>query len=213
MKIFLVRHAETQDRVEKRKQTLETPLSEIGRRQAAAIAERMVQEKVDQILSSPLARTLETAEAIAAKINLPITQLSVLREKEEPNLAGLAYADPRHDKYLTQVALHGHEIDWTFEGVGESLKDVLARARQVQQLLIDHYRSQNILLVTHGYLIGCLLGICVLGPQADDKVMGHFLQSLNIKNTGLTELVFDENNQRWKLVLLNDYLHTRPLNT
>ncbi len=67
--IILVRHAEN-DWVRTGKLAGWTPgvhLNEYGRLQAAALAERLSTTRIVAIYSSPLERTLETAEAIAAR--------------------------------------------------------------------------------------------------------------------------------------------------
>ncbi len=67
IKIILVRHGETEWNRVKRIQGSgsDTPLSEIGLGQAAAVALRLKNEKIQAIYSSPLQRALHTAQAIA----------------------------------------------------------------------------------------------------------------------------------------------------
>ena len=50
------------------------PLTERGKRQSTALATRWIEEKkrFDLIISSPLVRARETAEIIAAKLNIQI---------------------------------------------------------------------------------------------------------------------------------------------
>lgn len=55
-------------------------LTELGHPQAEAAAERLKDEKIDKIFSSSCGRAVETAEHIAARHNLMITQLDFMRE-------------------------------------------------------------------------------------------------------------------------------------
>jgi probable phosphoglycerate mutase len=76
--IYLVRHGETEWNLERRMQgRLESRLTALGRRQAAAMA-GLLAEHVDadlepwRLISSPLGRARETAEAIGARLGLAV---------------------------------------------------------------------------------------------------------------------------------------------
>ena len=73
--ITLLRHGESVGNAESRWQgQAEFPLTDRGRSQALALAERWKNEKMkfDFVISSPLSRARETAEIIAAKLGLMI---------------------------------------------------------------------------------------------------------------------------------------------
>ena len=72
MKIIFVRHGHPDYKKD--------CLTEIGHPQAEAAAERLKDEKIDKIFSSSCGRAVETACHIAARHNLPITQLDFMRE-------------------------------------------------------------------------------------------------------------------------------------
>ena len=55
-------------------------LTELGHPQAEAAAERLKNEKIDRIFSSSCGRAVETAQHIATRHNLEITQLDFMRE-------------------------------------------------------------------------------------------------------------------------------------
>ena len=64
MKVYFVRHGQTNSNKESRHQFPETPLSDHGLTQADAVAKRFKHLKVDLIISSPYTRALQTATAI-----------------------------------------------------------------------------------------------------------------------------------------------------
>lgn len=72
MKIIFVRHGHPDYRKD--------CLTELGHPQAEAAAERLKDEKIDRIFSSSFGRAVETAEHIAARHDLPITQLDFMCE-------------------------------------------------------------------------------------------------------------------------------------
>jgi len=68
MKIFFVRHGETDANAKKimMGQRIDEPLNEFGRRQAEELAS-LLPNSFDIIFSSPLKRTAQTAEIISKK--------------------------------------------------------------------------------------------------------------------------------------------------
>lgn len=68
MKIFLVRHGESEGNLGGTLQgcRLDTPLTRRGRRQAEALAVRLAEAEIDDVVASPMARARETAEICAA---------------------------------------------------------------------------------------------------------------------------------------------------
>lgn len=72
MRIFFIRHGDPNYK--------DDCLTDIGRLQAAAMAERMKDEGVTEIISSSCGRAYETAKHLADKLSLPITQYDELRE-------------------------------------------------------------------------------------------------------------------------------------
>ena len=72
MKIIFVRHGHPNYQLD--------CLTELGHPQAEAAAERLKDEKIDKIFSSSCGRAVQTAEHIAARHNLDVTQLDFIRE-------------------------------------------------------------------------------------------------------------------------------------
>lgn len=72
MRIIFVRHGEPD--------YAHDCLTEEGRRQAAAAAERLAGEGISEIYASPCGRASETASYTAARLGLPVTTLDYMRE-------------------------------------------------------------------------------------------------------------------------------------
>lgn len=64
--VYLVRHAESEANTKGvyQGQTYDTPLSALGRKQADALAKRLRDKRIARLVTSPLTRTRQTAEAI-----------------------------------------------------------------------------------------------------------------------------------------------------
>ena len=84
--MILVRHGQSEFNVHYNRTRIdpgiEDPaLTELGRRQAAEAAGQLAREGVRRLLVSPYRRTLETAEVIAAALDLPIVIEPMIRER------------------------------------------------------------------------------------------------------------------------------------
>ncbi len=141
---------------------LDSPLTELGRRQADAAASGLVtRTDVTRVIASDLSRARETGAAIARALGLALELDAALREQSlgemEGRLAAELAAVPD-----AEVPGHLHEIRW---GGGESVADVHARLSTFLTRL-DAEASGSVVLVTHGHAaqIGaaCVRG---LGPR------------------------------------------------
>lgn len=74
-------------------------LNDLGRRQAAYAAERLVNRGIEAIHSSPLDRTVETATIIAERLGLPVETQQALEELDFGDWSGKTIEElkPRED--------------------------------------------------------------------------------------------------------------------
>ena len=71
--IYVFRHGQTDYNVERRVMgQLDIPLNNVGHAQATELAEKLATAAIGAVYSSPLARAMETARAVANKIGVPI---------------------------------------------------------------------------------------------------------------------------------------------
>jgi broad specificity phosphatase PhoE len=157
MSIILIRHGETALNAARVLQPADTPLSERGRRQAEAVAIRLAAMKIDGIVSSDLARAVETSRAIATATGLAPRTSALLQERNFGDLRGRAYDGLRFDPIAMEDAPPN----------GESMTVFDARVKQVVALLCEwHGASGGILaVVTHGLLIRTLVERHLLLPM------------------------------------------------
>ena len=100
MRLFLVRHAEAAPGEPDELR----PLTETGRAAARALGERLAQEQPDAVVSSPLLRARETAEAIARAAGLEATA-------DERLAPGATADDVRAVARGETVVVVGHQPD------------------------------------------------------------------------------------------------------
>ena len=83
-KVFVIRHAEAGNRRTWTGDDRTRPLSEEGRLQGLAIAERYADQGLERIVSSPYARCVQTVEALSAATGIEIEHHEALAEGADP---------------------------------------------------------------------------------------------------------------------------------
>jgi broad specificity phosphatase PhoE len=104
--LLAIRHGETVWNEEKRYQGHgDSPLTETGRHQVAALGRRMKKIRFDALISSDLGRAQETASIVADYTGHPLEMDSRLRERNYGVLEGLTVHEikARHSKILNQL--------------------------------------------------------------------------------------------------------------
>lgn len=146
--VYLTRHGESDWNAANRFQGhSDRPLTDLGRRQAEALAEVVAQENVDAIYSSPLIRALETARIVAARTGLEVTELDGLREVDTGSWSGLSRAEVQErfpegfERWIAGGS--GWEDGETYEEMGER---VLGAIRAIAAA----HPNGRVLVVSHG---------------------------------------------------------------
>ena len=156
-RLFLVRHGATQLTAEDRfSGAVGVDLSEEGRQQVRLLAGRLAGEVISAVYCSPLGRTVETAEILAAPHGLPSISRDGLREIHHGRWEGLTRQEVEA-RYAAEYA--AWEADpFTFAPVeGESGVAVLARALPVIREIVVAHAGQNVLVVSHKATLRLLL--------------------------------------------------------
>lgn len=129
-------------------------LSELGKQEARALAERLPDVPIHGIYSSPLERALETAAPLAERLSLRIEPTEELIEFDFGDWTGLSFqeleGDPRWRQFNTFRS--GTRVPG-----GESMLEVQARAIACLQRLHQTRPDQTLLLVSHCDLIRAIL--------------------------------------------------------
>lgn len=183
--LYIVRHGYSVGNAEKRfAGRADFPLNETGRRQAACTAEFMRDTPLDVILSSPLLRAKETAEAIAKTHGLAITILPDLAEISFGELDGLPVEEvaARYPDVFT--TWRNRIIDAAFPG-GESTREVAARAQRVLGEILRTYADKRVCVVSHGALIKFMLA------YIEDAPLDQLASREFVKNASVSALTFD----------------------
>jgi broad specificity phosphatase PhoE len=197
IEITLIRHAETAGNLNHVWQGQgDSPLTALGRRQAAGLGERLADEDFDLVLASDLGRVLETA-SLAGFDPRPDPSW---REVDIGRWEGLTREQvaERFPEELRALS-RGEEVA---VGGGETWPEFGARCDAALRRLIDGMQDgQRALVVAHGGVIGSLMGR-LLGFRN----RGRPWPMARVRNTSLTRLRVSEG--RVSLAAFNDALHT-----
>lgn len=198
----LLRHGETALTPEKRfSGTGDHELSEVGRRQAEAVAAALAARgTIQAIVSSPLKRCRQTAEAVAARLGLDVRIDDGLRETDFGAWEGLTFGEVR-ERY-------GDDLDaWLASpkaaptGGGESFATVAKRVAATRDRLVREYRGRTVLVVTHVTPIKTLVRLAIGAPPES-----LFRMELSAASVSAVAYYADGNAS---LRLLNDTGHLR----
>jgi 2,3-bisphosphoglycerate-dependent phosphoglycerate mutase len=162
MLLYCVRHGESLYNAEGRVQgRADVSLSELGHRQAAALAEALADEQLDALYASPLARARQTAEYVARVTGLPIVLADDLMEIHVGVFQELLWMQIAEVHPEAAWRWHSRDPDYRIPG-GESRRDLMLRGATALERIRDrgHRRAA---VVAHGGILTAafkaLLGI------------------------------------------------------
>jgi ribonuclease H / adenosylcobalamin/alpha-ribazole phosphatase len=162
----LLRHGQTVLSAEKRYAgTTDVPLTALGVRQAAAVAERLAAGAgPETIVASPLLRARTTADAVAARCGVPVVLDEGLRETDFGAWEGLTFAEVR-ERWPAELAAWLADPAVAPPG-GESFAVVADRVTDALGRILDSYAGQRVLVVSHVTPIKTLVTAALLAPPA-----------------------------------------------
>ena len=141
LRLYIARHGETDWNVQHKLQGMtDIPLNPNGRAQAAALAESLKGVHLDAIYSSTLSRSRETAQTVAGK-TMTVKSLDGFRERNYGHFQGGSDADP---EYVKRMNVWDDRLD-----DGESLNQLLARAKESLAQVRREHPAGNVLIVAH----------------------------------------------------------------
>ena len=164
MTVFhLLRHGERQSGRVLAGRTPGIGLTERGRADIAAVAERLAGENIAALYSSPLQRTRESAEIVAARLGLPIGFRDDVIELDFGEWTGATFdairADPRWHAWRTHRSLA------RIPG-GESMRQVQRRVVEALMEINERHLDETVAVVSHGDVIRSAL-LFALGMPLD----------------------------------------------
>ena len=174
-------------------------LSPRGRAEIAAVAARLAEEKIEALYASPLQRTQETAEILAARLGLPVQYREDVIEIDYGEWTGLTFDEIRQDERWQMwarsrsiAAVPGGE---SWRRVQERVVGVLFDLRQV-------HPEGSVVIISHGDVIRAAL-LFALGMPLD------FYARIEVALASISTIRLDDSGIR--VLALNEWPRLPPL--
>ena len=205
-KITLVRHGQSESNLTGHWQGQgNSPLSEAGRTQARALAQRLRARRFDRIISSDLRRAADTARATAEVLELEPELRHQWREIDVGTWEGLTQQEVEEHFPEQMAALK--KGDSIKVGGGESWVDLAARSVRALHTLRSELRpGDHALVFAHGGVIASLVASILNLIPSRPRRLG------NVANAAMTTLRFETpEDAAPSLEVFNDGTHVDPL--
>ncbi len=201
MRLLCIRHGQSVTNNQGRFQgQLDSPLTDLGREQARALARRLVREgwSLSAIHTSDLSRAAETAQILGDALRAPVFPDERLREHDVGILTGLTLVQIEEQYPEINRALHHDPVLPAIPG--EESQDAFRQrvVSMLDQIRSSHGEEQAVAIVSHGRTLGMIL-VDLLGLDPDRRMPFRF------GNTSLN--VVELYPHRDLLACLNDLCH------
>lgn len=200
----LLRHGETALTPQKRfsgSGGSDPELSAAGRRQAAAVAGSLAARgTVQSVVSSPLRRCRETAQAVADRLGLTVTVEEGLREVDFGAWEGLTFAEVR-ERFPEDLQAWLDSPRAAPTGGGESFAAATRRISATRDRLLAAHAGRTTLLVTHVTPVKILVRLALGAPPES-------LFRMELSAASVSEVAYYADGNA-SVRLLNDTAHLR----
>jgi broad specificity phosphatase PhoE len=167
-------------------------LSEQGRAEIASVGDRLAEDNIEALYSSPLQRARESAEILADQFDLPVQYREDLLELDFGEWTGLTFDAVRADERW-QVWSSCRSIA-TVPG-GESMRQVQERVVKALFELRQSHSNGTVVLVSHGDVIRAAL-LFALGMPLDlysrIEIALASISTIHIDDSGIRVLAVNE---------------------
>jgi phosphoserine phosphatase len=199
--ILLTRHGETHWNTVRRIQGhLDSPLTEFGELQAKWLGERLVNEPIDVVYTSPLLRAHSTAKIIVGTRDIPIIPCDELKEISLGSWEGLLLEE------VNQINPEQNHNFWNEPEKyvpidGESFEALRERSSHFFAKYIQSSPYKLILVVTHAIALKSFINF------TQGKGIEALWQGAHIQPTSLTQAGFD--GEKLSYEFIGDISHHR----
>lgn len=181
-RIIAIRHGETAWNVDTRLQgQIDIPLNDRGRDQARRAGLALQHDAPQVLVSSDLARALDTARAVAAATGLVAETDPGLRERHFGDWQGHTYAEVAERFPEASERWRRREPDFGPPG-GETLQAFFDRCVATATRLAQQHAGRTLVLVAHGGVLDCLY-------RAASRIPLDAPRTWALPNTGINRLL------------------------
>lgn len=174
MKIYLIRHGQTDWNIQGRFQGREDiPLNDTGIKQAVECGNALKGESFAAVITSPLIRARRTAEIIADILS--VEQIIIEDKLIERDFSKISGMTPAQREAFYASGGNDNKEPW---------EDLCNRMMFCLDSYGDRFQSNNIIMVSHGASINAVLSVLSSGKTGTGKLI--------LKNTCINIIDFDK---------------------
>src|SRR5262249_51966386 len=160
------------------------PLNATGREQAAALGDSLADRGIDMVVSSDLRRAAETAQIVAAQLDLPVELDARLREVDVGEGSGRTSTEVAARYSEGYARRREGRTGWS---EGEELGAMADRVVSALLELGVRHPGRRVLVVTHGGPIRAVLAACGLDSRSEPAA----------RNGDVDEIAVLDGRMRW----------------
>ena len=175
MRLLITRHGQTDWNIEGKIQgQTDIELNETGIKQAEATREKLLNEKIDIIISSPQKRARKTAEIIAKGRHIPIIIDKGIEERYFGEFEGKTRKEFDFDE------LWNYKLNKQYKDA-ESVGELFARVEAFLEKIKQEHKDKTVLLVTHGGVAIPIRATLEGVPDGMEVLIGFILDNCQVK--------------------------------
>lgn len=168
--IYLARHGETVwNQTQRLQGHLDSPLTDTGEQQAAALASSVIAKDIHKIISSPLGRAISTAKICQQHLDIP---LSVEPQIIERNLGEWQGQQVEQLRVLSDYQEILQQVTTREVTDGESAKACAQRMHEALVAIGHLHPDMNVLVILHGEALRCFMH--QLGNKSTESAFSLF---------------------------------------
>jgi len=205
-RVYLVRHGQTNYNEEGLVQDDSSVLTDLGKKQAALIGNRLSKIEFEHLVASDYIRAQETAKIVEGIVEKKATFNPLFREVRRPSrLFHTLHTGSDYKEFLkSEIASFEVDEDWR-DSDEENFMDVQKRVTEAFKFL--NTLQGDVAIITHGHFIRKLVATVATNFNLTAPIWKNMYSALWTTNTGLTVLQQNEENGHWKIVTFNDHAH------
>ncbi len=203
-RVYFVRHGATDGSVGNIQQSAQTPLNDLGVKEASLLAARAGSLQFETLYSSPAARASDTAAAVASITSHSVEVSDLFAERKRPSrFDGWDKTLPEYVMYREAEVANLHEADWKFED-SESFTELTDRTKTAFDLLQE--KSGDTMVVSHEYIAKFFATYVLSSGVPTPELWAQMYKALRLSNTGITVFQYSPETN-WQLLTWNDHAH------
>lgn len=156
-RLYLTRHGQTEWNLEGRMQgSMESSLTELGRKQAMQLGKRLENTKIDAVYSSSSQRAMQTAALIVGSRQVEIHPVKELIELNMGIWEGRKF-DEIKAEHAEQFAMFWNTPHLLKECPGESFESLRCRAISAIERILQANEGKDVLVVAHAIVLKMIM--------------------------------------------------------